>query len=143
MTKLQLFAKAMENYGMRETLDGVVNPEILRMINNVSQSEIKSNIPWCAAFVNDILKECGFKYSTELVARPMQKLGRVTITPKLGDIAVFWRGNKDGWQGHVGFYVNEINNVVYVLGGNQNNRVCIKAYSKKQLLGYRSVNVKK
>ena len=41
------------------------------------------------------------------------------------------------WQGHVGFAVREFEHTVLVLGGNQNNQVCLKHYPRAQLLGYR------
>jgi hypothetical protein len=56
--------------------------------------------------------------------------------PQLGDIVVFWREKKDSWKGHVGFYINETNTHINVLGGNQNNMVCIKPYPKSRLLQY-------
>jgi len=141
--KTELFNKAMSYYGLKETIDGVYNQEVMNILNNVSDLQIKKNLPWCAAFVNHILKECGYNYSRELTARNLLKIGRSVKEPKLGDIVVLWRGSKDSWRGHTGFFVSEVGNVIYILGGNQSNMVCIKAYSKKQLLSYRSIGIKK
>ncbi len=138
MTKFQLLQKALEYYGERETHGGLTNKKILYFLNNTSGLEIKENTPWCAAFVGSLLKDNGFKSSKSLTARAYAKVGKATRTPKLGDIAVLWRGNPEGWQGHVGFFIREVDNVIYILGGNQNNKVCIKAYSIKQLICYRS-----
>ncbi|HZG46658.1 MAG TPA: hypothetical protein VEZ41_10420 [Allosphingosinicella sp.] len=55
---------------------------------------------------------------------------------------VFWRGDRDGWKGHVGFYVGEEpkqgNTTVYhVLGGNQSNKVCVARLAANRLLAAR------
>ncbi len=138
MNKIELLNEALSHYGEKETQDGVTNKQILYYLENVTGLEMKSNIPWCAAFIGSMLKDCGFKYLPALNARAYLKYGRAVKTPKLGDIVVFWRGNEQGWQGHIGFYISQKRNVIYVLGGNQNNKVCIKAYQKKQLLAYRA-----
>lgn len=58
--------------------------------------------------------------------------------PVYGMIAVFWRNNPHGWQGHVGFFVGQDPHHVYVLGGNQGiGQVSIRPYAKTRLLGFR------
>jgi hypothetical protein len=52
---------------------------------------------------------------------------------------VFWRGTKDGSEGHVAFYISETQNFVYVLGGNQLDQVNISKISKAKLLDYRQI----
>ncbi|MCB1713295.1 MAG: hypothetical protein KDH96_12745, partial [Candidatus Riesia sp.] len=68
--------------------------------------------------------------------------GTPVTEPKIGDIVVFWRGTRDGWQGHVAFYIREDADGIFVLGGNQSNQVCIAEYPKNQLLGYRRIESK-
>ena len=48
--------------------------------------------PWCAAFVGAVLAECGLAGTGSLTARSYLKWG----VP--GDIAVLWRGARDGWE---------------------------------------------
>jgi hypothetical protein len=50
---------------------------------------------------------------------------------------VFWRGSRDGFSGHVAFYVSEDEERIHVIGGNQNNAVSRVALQKSRLLGYR------
>ncbi|WP_226573946.1 C40 family peptidase [Acuticoccus sediminis] len=51
---------------------------------------------------------------------------------------MFWRGKRDGWQGHGGFDAGRAKNGdILVLGGNQGDAVSIRPYSANQLLGYR------
>lgn len=92
--------------------------------------------PWCAAFVNAILGEAGYKTTGSFMARSFLAYGKKVTNPKMGDIAVFSRGKPP--SGHVAFYMRnyDANNIV-VLGGNQNDEVCLKVYSKSRLLGYR------
>lgn len=39
--------------------------------------------------------------------------------------------------GHVGFYVRETDRYVYILGGNQGNKVSVAAYDKGRIIAYR------
>ena len=68
-------------------------------------------------------------------------MGLPVNDPKPGDLVVFWRVKQTGWQGHVGFFIKEDkeNNLIYVYGGNQGGAVCLKPFSKTQILGYRRV----
>ena len=95
---------------------------------------------WCAAFVNGALGATGVEGTGKLNARSFMEWGKETTSPTQGDIAVFTRGNPNGWQGHVGFYVgpSDKKGYVRVLGGNQGNKVSIRDYPESELLGYRS-----
>jgi hypothetical protein len=52
-------------------------------------------------------------------------------------VLVFWRGSRNGSQGHVGIYIAESATSYYVMGGNQNDSVNIKAIPKSRLLAAR------
>ena len=100
---------------------------------------------WCAAFVNAVLHESDIPGSESvsdvpLMARSFLTWGETIQEPKAGDLVIFPRG-KQGWHGHVGFYVGSIhrNNVEYyrILGGNQNNSVNIEIYPASKTLGIR------
>ena len=99
---------------------------------------------WCAAFVNAVLQESNLPDNNDhkypLTARAFLDWGTTVDEPKPGDIVVFPRGNR-GWQGHVGFYLKteNINGIDYyvILGGNQNNKVSVKAYLASKALGIR------
>jgi len=116
------------------------NPQIITFFHDIGFKSINDdNISWCAAFVNYCLKKNGYNYSHSLLAKDWLKTGVETKNPLPGDIVVFWRGKKSGWQGHVAFYVREDlkNNLVYVYGGNQEGSVCLKPFPKNQVVGYR------
>jgi uncharacterized protein (TIGR02594 family) len=103
---------------------------------------------WCAAFVNAVLEIDSIpnlndqdKYPP-LMARSFlywgERVERADI--QRGDVVIFPRGNQ-GWQGHVGFYVETqfINDREYwvILGGNQNNEVRYDLYSPSRAIGIR------
>ncbi len=103
---------------------------------------------WCAAFVNSVLEIDGIanlndqtKYPP-LMARSFLYWGERVEREDIqrGDVVVFPRG-KEGWKGHVGFYVDtQIHNgkeYWIVLGGNQHNEVRYDFYSPNRALGIR------
>ena len=101
---------------------------------------------WCAAFVNAVLEESDIESNKDhaypLTARAFLDWGVSIKAPEPGDLVVFPRG-KEGWQGHVGFYLKTeiINGVKYywILGGNQSNKVSIVRYRASNALGIRSI----
>lgn len=101
---------------------------------------------WCAAFVNSVLEESNIRSNKDhaypLTARAFldwgQKVNKEDIKP--GDVVVFPRGS-EGWQGHVGFFISEVEvngrKFYYILGGNQSNKVSIEMYPANRALGIR------
>ncbi len=97
------------------------------------------DIPWCGLFVahciGSQMPEEGLP-NNPLGARQWENFG-VDISPRLGAIMIFWRGSRDGWQGHVGFYWAEDDVAYHILGGNQSNSVSITRVAKDRLLSAR------
>jgi len=103
---------------------------------------------WCAAFVNAILEIDGIPNLNNqtqyppLMARSFLYWGeRVERTDiQRGDLVVFPRGN-EGWQGHVGFYVETIveDDVEFwvILGGNQDQSVSYAMFNPNRAIGIR------
>ena len=101
---------------------------------------------WCAAFVNSVLEESEIPSNNDhkypLTARAFLDWGYVVLSDEIqsGDVVVFPRG-RQGWQGHVGFYVKTVhlNDIEYyaILGGNQSNKVSIELYPASKALGIR------
>jgi uncharacterized protein (TIGR02594 family) len=92
---------------------------------------------WCSYFVNFCVEQAGGTGTESAAARSWLKWGNKQITPKPGDIVVFWRKSKSSWEGHVAFYLGHKGNEILCLGGNQDNGVSLKRYSADKLLGYR------
>ncbi|MDY8137550.1 TIGR02594 family protein [Aquimarina sp. 2201CG5-10] len=138
---MDYFDKALSQFGIKEITGENDNPEVLKYFNELGfdGEKLKDETAWCSAFVNWCCKTTGYPYSGKLNARSWLNIGNETTLPKLGDIAVFWRENKNSWKGHVAFFIRETKDFVYVLGGNQNNRVNIKAYPKNRVLQFRTL----
>lgn len=138
MSEPKWLALAREEIGLKEVTGGKHNPNIVRMFEEIGQPQFKDDeTAWCAAFVGAMLERAGIRSSRSAAARSYMNWGRPIDKPVPGCIVVFWRGKKDGWQGHVGFYVGETAKMIKVLSGNQSNAVNVSNYSKDQLLGYR------
>lgn len=95
-----------------------------------------AEIPWCGAFVGTCLKQ--WKPDIEvpanmLGARQWGNFGEA-CKPQVGAVLTFWRGSRNGWQGHVGFMAGQDRDTFHVLGGNQSNAVTITRLDKARLL---------
>jgi uncharacterized protein (TIGR02594 family) len=130
---------ALSQVGIREIVGSEDNPEVLKYFNEIGFDgrRLKDETAWCSAFMNWVAKECNAEYTKQLNARSWLKVGQEVITPKMGDVVVLWRESKSSWKGHVGLYICERDGYIYVLGGNQKNKVGINAYHSNRLLGYR------
>jgi len=135
---------AFSEYGVKEYPGEKHNPKVLKYFTGIGCIWVKDDeTAWCSAFVNWVCKGAGLEYSGKLNARSWLDVGENIQYPQLGDIVVLWRENKNSWKGHVGFYINETTKHIYILGGNQNNQVCIMAYNKNRLLSYRRLHMRK
>lgn len=135
---------AFSEYGNKEIPGDKHNPEILKYFTGIGHTWVKNDeTSWCSAFVNWCCKGAGLEYSGKLNARSWLNIGENIQYPQLGDIVVLWREKKDSWKGHVGFFIHETDKLIYILGGNQHNQVCIMAYPKNRLLSYRRLNLRK
>ena len=99
--------------------------------------------PWCGDFVETCIAvtlQSEPLPANPYLARNWLKFGK-PIEPTMGAVAVYWRGKKQGSQGHVAFLVGEGDNasgpVFYNLGGNQSNAVTVTPIAKNRLLGCR------
>jgi len=125
--------------GLAEFPGAKHNPEILQMFSEAGHSWVKDDeTPWCAAFVGAVLAQSGLRGTGKLNARSYMDWGVETKTPERGDVVVLWRGTRDSWKGHVGFYVGTEGNYIHILGGNQGDSVSVAKYPKDRLLGYRT-----
>jgi uncharacterized protein (TIGR02594 family) len=107
----------------------------------VSEKFDPRQTPWCGAFVDLVISK----------TLPNEKLPENTwgarnwltfgtsCTLQTGAIAVFWRGKKSGWSGHVGFIdaIDHKNRRIRVLGGNQSDAVTLAWLSMDRLLDVR------
>jgi uncharacterized protein (TIGR02594 family) len=123
--------KAIELYGTQEIVGPKHNPVILGWAKELGLQGVYTadEIPWCGLFMAIVMKRA----ERPIVQNPLGALnwnnfGVRVEQPMLGDIVTFSR--KGG--GHVGIYVCEDATTYHVLGGNQDNKVCIKRILKSR-----------
>ncbi|QDI83694.1 TIGR02594 family protein [Methylorubrum populi] len=125
-------AEARRYLGLHERKDAARLDKALRLD--------ASEIPWCGAFVGMVVAATLPREVlpvNPLGARNWLKFGSEIKEPQIGAVAVFWRGTKSGWSGHVGFVVGHDKTHLHILGGNQSDSVSVARIAKDRLLGYR------
>lgn len=133
------FQEARRLIGVNEVVGPGNNPAIIDWAKGTGIDYRNDDIPWCGLYVAHCVSTTleGEKLpGNPLGARNWLKFG-APCDVGLGSVLVFWRGRKDGWQGHVGFYAGEDSQAYHVLGGNQGNKVCITRIKRDRLLGAR------
>lgn len=110
-----------------EAVDGLGNAELID----------DNDKPWCSCYVNKKIQNAGGKGTRSAAARSWLHWGKELSEPEVGCIGIKKRG-RSSWKGHVGF-VYEIGPIwIVLLGGNQNNKVCLERYPRKEFLGFRT-----
>lgn len=133
-------AIAKKYVGLREIPGPRHNPVIVGWMKDLSNGAIDDDeTAWCAAYTGAVLQEAGLKLpSNPLSARAYLELPMKLDRPAVGAVAIYWRGSKSGWQGHVGFVGGkDQNGNVVLLSGNADNMVKWGSYDNARLLGYR------
>lgn len=124
--------------GAKEIKGSKHNPHIVRWWKSIMSSIRDDESAWCAAFVGGVLEECGIESSRSPAARSYLNWGVTLAAPAVGCVAVFWRGSRNSWSGHVGFVVGkDAAGNLMVLGGNQGDEVNIRPFSISRVLSYR------
>lgn len=123
---LPWLTEARRLLGVREGAADDNNGDIMKWADDLNITYGGDDIAWCGLFVAHCI---GATLSGEplpanpLGARNWSRFGARCV-PQPGAVMVFWRGKKDGWQGHVGFYAGEHPTKGYlILGGNQADSV--------------------
>jgi uncharacterized protein (TIGR02594 family) len=109
--------------------------EYLATCSDLEEGEAeRDSTPWCSAFVNWCFRQCGIAGTDSGWARSWAGWGVPLDAPRPGAVAVWARGRRSGDEpvvkGHVAFVVEDRGGSLLVLGGNQCDCVCMKAYPK-------------
>lgn len=132
--------------GVVETPDPKTqNPRIQEYQATTTRSRLywRDEVAWCSSFANWVVQQSGIKGTGEPSARGWLRWGEKIDAPVPGCIVVFWRplplvnGVSAGIGGHVAFFKARVGDLIFCAGGNQNNRVGVKPYPARRLLGYR------
>ena len=139
----RILLEALKVYGTAEKPGPGSNPSILQWAKATGQDSVyrSDDTAWCGLTMAYVALQAGSDLPIHpLAARQWLTWGTpVDIAkPCLGDILVFWRGQRNGYQGHVAMYVGQDTaGNLWCLGGNQNDRVSIERKPRARLLGVR------
>lgn len=117
------------------------NPRILEYQEMTGLNFGDDETPWCSIFANWVALQANLPRSKSAMARSWLKVGKKTDWPQPGDIVVFWRTDRNGPNGHVGFFLGytKSDKSIYCLGGNQDDEVNIRTYPLDRILEFRSL----
>lgn len=134
---------ALSLLGTKEVPGRGDSPEVLAMAREVGLTKGQyrhDSIPWCGLAVAVVCHRAGKDFSmidNILGSRRWKSFGVEVSRPGLGDVVVFYRGKKSGWQGHVGIYIAEDATHYHIAGGNQSDEFNISRIRKDRALHYR------
>jgi uncharacterized protein (TIGR02594 family) len=123
---------AQKEKGQAEIAGPKHNKRIVEYHQRTTLKAKDDETPWCSSFVNWCVGNAGYSVTGSAAARSWAKYGQ-SCKPHEGCIVVMTRIG----GGHVGFYVRETAKYVYILGGNQSNKVSIAGYDKGRIIAYR------
>ena len=144
-TNHRILEKARLLLGVTEIPGPKHNPVIQRFHKSVNNEYIEKKgfadeINWCSSAACYVMESLRIRSPLSPIARHWLHWGKeVSLDFALpGDIAVFWRKNKNHWSGHVGFYLglDDLEDI-QCLGGNQRNTFCVMDIASSRLLGIR------
>ncbi len=137
--------------GFQEAPGAIHNPAILAMMRLDASWVEDDETPWCSGFANAVAWLLGLPRSNSVAARSWLRVGEpVALEEALRgfDVVVLQRGGgrQPGPEvlaapGHVGFFTRLEGDLVYLLGGNQGNRVTVAPFPVERVLGVRRLLV--
>lgn len=112
------------------------NPRIIFYHSFTTLKATNDEVPWCSAFMCAAAESTGFKSTKSAAASSWLDYG-VEGDGSVGDIVVLSRGPN---HHHVGFLdqpYKKGDEFLTLLGGNQDNRVCVRKFKADRLLAIR------
>lgn len=97
--------------------------------------EAVDDVPWCSSYVCWCLEQCGILSTRSKGAASWSKWGMAVLTSRQFGVVVFGKVDPDaGGTGHVAFSLGQSGGEIYVLGGNQRQRVSIATRAAKDVV---------
>lgn len=125
---------------------GQENRRIVEYHATTSLRAKSDEVPWCASFVNWVMKQVNIRGTGSAAAASFLQWGRPLDEPRPGCVAVIKRKGQtsDAATGsatgnHVAFYLSHTATHIKLLGGNQGDAVKVSEYpfAKYDVRGYR------
>lgn len=136
---------AEKEIGQHE-LHGAENTRILEYHATTTLKAKEDEVPWCSSFVNWCMKQAGIEGTRNALAKSWIRWGHEITTPELGCVCVIRNKNasNDPATGsatgyHVGLWLSENDDIIHLLGGNQDDQVKMSGFLKRsyEICGYR------
>jgi len=128
---------AKEEIGVRRFPKGQSNPRLEQYHQGTNIAGDDDKAAGGSSFLNWVLTKSGYSGTNSALARSWLEWGTQIEEPCFGCVVVLERENPNGWQGHVGFFLEVKDNKVFLLGGNQLDEVREHSYPLSSVLGYR------
>jgi uncharacterized protein (TIGR02594 family) len=151
--QVSAFSIGQRFVGLKEVSGPIANPAILAMLRLDGAAVADDSTPWCGAWLNWIAWLLRLPRSKSLAARSWLGVGEpIELRDATADfdVVILKRGGSDqpGPQvleapGHVGLFAGAEYDMrgnpvaVLVLGGNQNDQVCVQHFPADRILGIR------
>lgn len=136
---------ALRLVGTRE-VPGAVDHPMIQWAHSLAGLGLEQpdETAWCSSFMNLVAFLTGYERTRKASARSWLDIGTpVELEDAIPgrDVVVFWRGDPQGWQGHVALYLARVGDSVHVVGGNQRDAVSVAPYPLERLLGVRRLSL--
>lgn len=135
------------NKEQQDIVKGFLNNAVPGLVDGKGEVTKDTNA-WCAAFINDVLTQGGFetldfgKDNYNLIrAKEYERIGTGVggiDQAQPGDIVVVKSNTGRGY--HVGFYSGNKDGTYNMLGGNQDNKVSVREFSKDSITAVRRID---
>lgn len=128
---------ALAEVGVSTYPVGQSNPRVTQYHSHTNIAGYDDKASWCSSFVNWVLAQVDITGTNSALARSWLSWGEPLEAPITGCIVVLTREDPASWKGHVGFFLRADEENVYLLGGNQLDKVGEHFYASSSVLGYR------
>ncbi len=129
-------SRARREVGVAEVDGPISNPRIIEYNSFTKLKATDDSIPWCSSFMCWVFENEGVETLKSAAAISWLDWGVSIKKPILGCVVIIKREGSPT-AAHVALYVGETPGHLELLGGNQNNRVCVQPYKTPLVLGYR------
>jgi len=94
------------------------NPVIVWFFHATHTKPTGDCTSWCAAFLSWALERCGLMSAHSASSQDYAEYGLPVVSPEIGDIVVF-RNKRNPCHGHVALFLEEDEDRIRIIGGNQ------------------------
>ena len=116
------------------------NSRIVEYHSHTSLKASSDEVAWCSAFMNYCMDKAGLKGTNLANAKSWLDWGVPATLDDIHCVVVLWRDTPSSPSGHVAILLGKTDDKVFLLGGNQDNKVCVKAYPRSRVIGCRLAN---